>query len=118
MITQQREILMNRHITLRVLTIAVFLGLATAAMVLWPELARAQDDQGLSLITETADEGYALAVTLARRGVSTTQPDREVLFSLREEYATDPELLIASSQVIAIHFQTIAEANNYWRDSE
>ena len=54
-------------------------------------------------------------MTLARRGVSTTQPDREVLFSLREEYAKDAELLIASSQVIAIHFATIAEANDHWR---
>lgn len=70
---------------------------------------------GLSLITDTPDEGYALAVSLARRGVSTTQPDREVLFSLREEYAKDAELLIASSQVIAIHFATIAEANDHWR---
>lgn len=76
--------------------------------------ASAQNDR-LSLITDTPDEGYALAVTLARRGVSTTQPDREVLFSLREEYAKDAELLIASSQVIAIHFATIAEANDHWR---
>lgn len=76
--------------------------------------ASAQDD-GLSLITDTPDEGYALAVSLARRGVSTTQSDREVLFSLREEYAKDAGLLIASSQVIAIHFATIAEANDYWR---
>jgi hypothetical protein len=76
--------------------------------------ASAQND-GLSLITDTPDEGYALAVSLARRGVSTTQPDREVLFSLREEYAKDAELLIASSQVIAIHFATIAEANDHWR---
>ncbi|HDZ08235.1 MAG TPA: hypothetical protein ENH93_08695 [Pseudohongiella sp.] len=74
----------------------------------------AQSD-GLNLITDTPDEGYALAVTLARRGVSTTQPNREVLFSLREEYAKDAGLLIASSRVIAIHFATIAEANDHWR---
>ncbi len=94
----------------------VIVALATIALliVLTSGSARAQND-GLSLITTTPDEGYALAVTLARRGVTTTQPDREVLFSLREDYATDAGLLIASSQVVAIHFRTIAEANNYWR---
>lgn len=106
---------MRRYNVLVLLGLALILGMAGVTMVMQSQPARAQDD-GLSLITATPDEGYALAVTLARRGVSTTQPDREVLFSLREDYATDPELLIASSQVIAIHFQTIAEANDHWRD--
>ena len=104
-----------RHIVLTLLAVITLLGLVMTTMALLPEAARAQDNGGLSLITATPDEGYALAVTLSRRGVSTTQPDREVLFSLREAYATDPELLIASSQVIAIHFQTIAQANDHWR---
>ena len=71
---------------------------------------------GLSLITDTPEEGFQLAVTLARKGVSTTQKDKEVLFEQREVYAKDAEFLIAASQVIAIHFQTVAAANNYWRD--
>jgi hypothetical protein len=69
-----------------------------------------------SLITETPDEGFALALTLSRRGVALTQPDRDVLGTLREAYARDPNSLIAASQVVAINFQTVAAANNYWRD--
>lgn len=104
---------MTRQIKLGSLAVA---ALATVGLVavLTAGPASARND-GLSLITDTPDAGYALAVSLARRGVSTTQPDRNVLFSLREDYATDPELLIASSQVIAIHFQTIAEANDHWQ---
>jgi hypothetical protein len=30
-------------------------------------------------------------------------------------YANDADALIASSQVIAIHYQTVAAANNYWK---
>ena len=69
----------------------------------------------LSLITATPDEGFQLAAKLARLGVKTTQPDKEVLFMLREVYSRDADALIACSQVIAIHFQTVAAANNYWR---
>lgn len=68
-----------------------------------------------SLITETPQEGFALAVTLSQKGVGTTQPDAEVRQGLRGTYAHDPDSLIAASQVIAIHFQTVAAANDYWR---
>ena len=69
----------------------------------------------LSLFTDTPEEGFQLAITLSRKGVTSTQPNRDVLFMLRDVYANDPDALIASSQVIAIHFQTISAANNYWR---
>lgn len=72
----------------------------------------------LSLITSTPEEGFQLAVTLARKGVSTTQKDKKILFEQREIYAKDAGFLIAASQVIAIHFQTVAAANNYWRDED
>ncbi len=72
--------------------------------------------QELSLITNTPEEGFALAVTLSRKGVTTTQTDREVLHALRPDYAHNSDALIAVSQVIAIHYQTIAAANDYWRD--
>jgi hypothetical protein len=72
----------------------------------------------MSLITETPQQGFDLAVKLARIGVKTTQPNKEVLFKLREIYANDADSLIACSQVIAIHFQTVAAANNYWRGSK
>lgn len=68
-----------------------------------------------SLITDTPQQGYELAITLSRRGVKYTQPDTEVLHKLRPEYAHDHHALTAASQVIAINFQTVAAANNYWR---
>lgn len=70
-----------------------------------------------SLITDTPQQGFELAITLSRRGVKYTQPDTEVLHRLRGQYANDPDSLTAASQVIAINFQTIAAANNYWRSN-
>ncbi|MBS0392570.1 MAG: hexameric tyrosine-coordinated heme protein [Comamonadaceae bacterium] len=68
-----------------------------------------------TLITDTPQQGFELAITLSRRGVKYTQPDPEVLHKLRPEYANDHEALTAASQVIALNFQTVAAANNYWR---
>lgn len=68
-----------------------------------------------SLITETPQAGFELAITLSRRGVKYTQPDPEVLHKLRPQYANDPDSLTAASQVVAINFQTIAAANDYWK---
>jgi hypothetical protein len=69
-----------------------------------------------SLITETPADGFALAIRLARRAVTTTQSDRAALFRGRAEYAENAEDLIAASHVVAVYFQTVAEANNFWRD--
>ena len=68
-----------------------------------------------SLMTKTPQEGFELAITLSRRGVKYTQPDMNTLKKLRPEYADSADGLTAASQVIAINFQTIAAANNYWR---
>ena len=68
-----------------------------------------------TLITATPQEGFELAITLSRRGVKYTQPDVNVLKQLRPEYAEDAAGLTAASQVVAINFQTVAAANNYWR---
>ncbi|WP_026917242.1 hexameric tyrosine-coordinated heme protein [Gordonia shandongensis] len=68
-----------------------------------------------TLITDTPQEGFELAITLSRRGVKYTQPDGEVLHRLRPEYSTDAENLTAASQVVATNFQTVAAANGYWR---
>lgn len=70
---------------------------------------------GGSLITATAEEGRALAITMARHMIHNIQPELDVLKAGRPNYATKPEDLIAASQVVAIEFQTIAAANNYWR---
>lgn len=69
----------------------------------------------LSLITANAEEGFQLAIKLAQKGVTETQPNRDIRSQGREIYSRDPDALIAISQVIAIHFQTIAAANDYWR---
>lgn len=69
-----------------------------------------------SLITETAQEGYELAIKLSRMGVKYTQPSDAVRSKLRPDYSENSENLIASSQVIATNFQTVSAANNYWRD--
>jgi hypothetical protein len=70
---------------------------------------------GGSLITATPDEGRALAFTLARHSIHNLQPDLDALKAGRPIYSVNPDNLIAAGQVVAIEFQTIAAANNYWR---
>jgi hypothetical protein len=101
--------------------ISVILLLLCLAVVPFAEAEKGMAKQGqnetpLTLIVSTPEEGFQLAIALARKGVTETQPDKEVLKKLRPAYAHDPDSLIAASQVVAIHFQTIAAANNYWRD--
>ena len=72
---------------------------------------------GGTLITATPEEGRALAFTIARHAIHNLQPDLDVLKGGRPNYSTNPESLIAAGQVVAIEFQTIAAANNYWRKS-
>jgi len=79
--------------------------LLCAVLIVLPLPADADDAgesgvAGLSLITETADEGFALAITLARRSVTTIQTDRSVLMSERPVYAGSAEDLIAASAVV------------------
>lgn len=97
----------------------VLAGLLAVTTLAAEEPADSDADKGkdgLSLITDTPAEGFDLAVSLARRAVVATQPDKEVLFDQRPEYSENAEDLIAASQVVAVHFQTIAQANDYWRD--
>lgn len=69
-----------------------------------------------TLITKDPEEGYQLAIKLSRLAVKFTQPDADVRDSLRSAYAENADSLTLVSQVVAINFQTVAEANNYWRD--
>lgn len=71
-----------------------------------------------TLKTATPQEGYDLAVKLARVAVKLTQPDATVRDRLRPDYAEDADALIAVSQVVATHFATVAAANDYWRDRQ
>lgn len=69
-----------------------------------------------SLLTETPEAGYALAVKLSRTAVKLTQPSAEVRERVRADYADDFGALIAISQVVATNFQTVSAANGYWRE--
>lgn len=68
-----------------------------------------------SLITATPQAGFDLAVKMSRVGVKVTQPSDQVRSHLRAAYEQDAGQLIAASHVIAVHFQTVAAANNWWR---
>lgn len=68
-----------------------------------------------TLITANPEDGFQLAIKMSRLGVKFTQPDMDVLHELRPKYSTDADSLTAASQVVAINFQTVAAANNYWR---
>ncbi len=69
-----------------------------------------------TLLTRTPEEGYELAVKLSRVAIKMTQPDAAIREKLRPEYAENFEALIASSQIVATHFATVAAANGYWKD--
>lgn len=100
------------------------LALLLAAFVAVPALAEEAEAPPRnplelpSLITATPKEGFELALKLSRLGVSQTQHDKSVLKAGRPVYAENPELLIQVSQTVAIHFQTVAQANNFWREQK
>ncbi|WP_205741877.1 hexameric tyrosine-coordinated heme protein [Halomonas marinisediminis] len=99
-----------------VLLLATLLVMGGAAAADSHETMSGGDTWLPSLITETPQQGFALAVTLSQKGVATTQPDAEVRRAERPEYAEEADSLIAVSHVIATHFQTVAAANDYWRE--
>lgn len=68
-----------------------------------------------TLITADPEVGFQLALKLSRLGVKFTQPSAEVRDRLRPDYAENADSLTMASQVVAINFQTVAAANNYWR---
>ena len=68
-----------------------------------------------SLKTDSPQEGFELALILARKGVAYTQPSAEIRERLRPEYAENADSLTAASHVVAVHFQTVAAANDYWK---
>lgn len=71
---------------------------------------------GNTLITATPQEGRELAIAMARKSVGAIQPDAEVRKKLRPDYANNADSLTVAAQVVAIEFQTVAAANDYWRD--
>lgn len=82
-------------------------------------MSQASDDiikiPGGTLITDTPEEGRKLAIAMSRTSVKSIQPDMSVLKAGRPSYATNPDSLTAAAHVVAVEFQTIAAANDYWR---
>ncbi len=68
-----------------------------------------------SLKTETPQEGFELAIKLSQMGVKYTQPSERVRVRLRPVYSNNANSLIFVSNVIAVNYQTVAAANNYWK---
>jgi len=69
-----------------------------------------------NLLTPDPESGFDLAVKISRMAVKITQPSDEIRGKLRPVYEEDPDALIQVSGVVAVNFQTIAAANDYWRD--
>jgi hypothetical protein len=70
-----------------------------------------------TLRTSTPQEGFELALKLSRMAVKYIQPSEDIRKKVRDDYADDAEVLTEASHVVAINFQTIAAANDYWRSS-
>lgn len=70
---------------------------------------------GNSLITATPQEGRELAIMLARKSIGAIQPDAELRGGLRPMYGSNPDSLTMAAHVVAVEFQTVAAANDYWR---
>jgi len=70
------------------------------------------------LLTKTPQEGRELAIKMARKTIAAIQTDPEIRKKLRNDYATDTVQLISSAQVVATEFQTIAQANNFWKNEK
>ena len=68
-----------------------------------------------SLLADTPEDGFDIALKLSRMAVKKTQPNDEIRANLRAIYETDAGILTNASQVVATNFQTVAAANNYWR---
>lgn len=68
-----------------------------------------------SLLTQTPEEGYDLAIKLSRMAVKKTQPDDDARARMRPDYANNADSLTRASHVVATNFQTVAQANNFWR---
>ena len=68
-----------------------------------------------SLKTETPEDGFELAIKLSRMAVKMTQPDDDARARMRPEYANNADSLTMASHVVAANFQTVAQANDFWR---
>lgn len=68
-----------------------------------------------NLKTASPIEGRELAIKIARKTIAAIQPNAEIRKKLRPIYEENPEFLMQAGHIVAIEFQTIAAANNYWK---
>lgn len=68
-----------------------------------------------SLLTDTPQEGLDLAARISWEIVKVIQPSQEIRERLLAIYEDDAESILTACQIIAVNFQTIAAANQYWR---
>lgn len=68
-----------------------------------------------TLETDTPQEGIELAVKLSRLGMMLSQTSNHIDNDSRAAKNLSPAQLIAAAHVIALNFQTIAAANDWWR---
>lgn len=66
-----------------------------------------------TLLVESPEKKFDLAVKVSKMAIETNQPDVELLEKLSNKYAVNADSLTATSHVIALNFQTIVAANNY-----
>lgn len=95
------------------------IGLALSGLYLTPMSQAADmagtDDYVPTLITKTPFEGRQLAIMLSRKSIGAIQSNPDVKKRLRGVYSQDAAMLMQAAQIVAIEYQTIAAANNYWR---
>ena len=70
-----------------------------------------------ALKTTNPEKAYGMAVTMTRVATRMTQPGDEVRGRFRPAYAASGDALIASSQVVATHFASVAKANTCWSET-
>jgi len=68
-----------------------------------------------TLNTNTPQEGFELAVKLSRLAVMVSQSSDDNRHGARPAQPNDASQLIGAAHVIALNFQTIAAANDWWR---
>jgi hypothetical protein len=68
-----------------------------------------------TLKTDTPQDGIELAVKLSDLGFMVSQGSENSRLSLCTPHEYTPSQLIAAAHVIALNFQTIAAANDWWR---
>ena len=68
-----------------------------------------------SLETRSPQEGIELAVKLSRLGMVLSQSSGDMRKESRSALKSSRALCIAEAHVIALNFQTIAAANDWWR---